>query len=113
MPPGKPLELRLVWETPLRSFRVQIGSSLKEGGVEFQFENVFAPKLQTQGMIEIFFPENTPKDQDVFRYNPQYYELRLPENQLPRADFVLGDDEMSHFRITMFLHRFHHRPGNP
>ena len=102
MPPGKPLELRLVWETPLRSFRVQIGSSLKEGGVEFQFENVFAPKLQTQGMIEIFFPENTPKDQDVFRYNPQYYELRLPEKPASRADFVLGNDEMSHFRITMF-----------
>jgi hypothetical protein len=100
--PGKPLKLRLIWETPMRVFPVQVGSILREGKLEPQFANVFAPKLRTEGVIEIFFPENTPKDQDVFRYNPQYYELRLPENQPPRADFVLGDDEMSHFRITTF-----------
>lgn len=100
--PGKPLQLRLVWETPPRVFPVQVGSILREGKLEPQFANVFAPKLRTEGVIEIFFPENTPKDQEGFRYNPPYYELRLPENQPPQVDFVLVDDEMSHFRSTVF-----------
>ncbi|WP_438316425.1 PLAT/LH2 domain-containing protein [Candidatus Caldatribacterium sp. SIUC1] len=100
--PGKPLKLRLIWETPPRSFRVEVGSILREGKVEPRFENVLAPKLRTEGVIEISFPANTPKDQEGFRYNPPYYELRLPENQPPQADFTLVDDEMSHFRSTVF-----------
>jgi len=100
--PGSPLRLRVVWETPLRSFKVQEGTSWREGKIEPQFETLLAPPLRAEGVVEVFFPENSAWEFGRWKYDPRYYELRLPDNASPQADFVFSTDEMHYFRNTIF-----------
>ncbi|WP_369018232.1 PLAT/LH2 domain-containing protein [Thermatribacter velox] len=94
--PASSLSLHLTWETPQRFFEFQprLGSAK---------ERVVAPPLKGSWDIPFTFPQASAAA--ILRpstFTPPRFILPLPPNTPPNPDFVLVDDETTHFRVASF-----------